>query len=412
MKIVIVGAGPAGVTAAETVRALDLHTEIAVLSAEPYPPYSPPAMIDHFLSGSDAHLWRGEDWPDRFQIDYRSNSQVSAIVPAHRQLQMADGTIIDYDQLVIATGSRLYAPIRGGDLPGVHNFKSLSTANALIKQVREQRARTAVIVGAGFIGMEIALLLCELGVKVTQVEMLDQVMPRMLDAETAGIVLQQMQARGVEVRLNTRASAFVGPGYAQAVELEGGETLGADILIAATGVKPNTELLKGSGVEFQWGITVDDHLRTSAPNVFAAGDVVETADRLTGESYVHAIFPNAVEQGRVVGLNLLGYDEVYEGADSMNSLKHLGIPVMAVGRKDGDEVLRYRRADVLRTIYLMNNRIIGFQLVNDIAAAGVLRELMNRRIDIRPFKDRLAQPSFGHGAVVWQAMVDGVHLEV
>ena len=369
-------------------------------------------MIDHFLSGSDAHLWRGEDWPDRFGIDYRNNTHVSAIVPAHGQLQVADGTTIDYDQLVIATGSRLHAPIGGSELPGVHNFKSLSTANALIKQVREQQARTAIIVGAGFIGMEIALLLCELGVKVIQIEMLDQVMPRMLDTETAGIVLQRLQARGVEVRLNTRASAFVGPEYARAVELDGGETLEADILIAATGVKPNTELLKGSGVEFQWGITVDDHLRTSVPNIFAAGDVVETVDRLTGKSYVHAIFPNAVEQGRVVGLNLLGHDEVYEGADSMNSLKHLGIPVMAVGRKDGDEVLRYRRADILRTVYLADNRIVGFQLVNDVSTAGVLRELMNRHIDIRPFKDRLAHPSFGHGAVVWQAMADGLYLEV
>ncbi len=410
MKIVIVGAGPAGVAAAETVRNLDRHTEIIVLSAEPYPPYSPPAMIDHFLSGSNAHLWRGEDWPDRFRIDYRNNTQVSAVVPAHRQLEMADGTTLGYDQLVIATGSRLYAPVKGGELPRVHNFKSLSTANVLINQVREQQARTAVIVGAGFIGMEIALLLCELGVRATQIEMVDQVMPRMLDADTAGIVLKQMQTRGVEVRLNTRASAFIGPGYAQAVELEGGETLEVDILIAATGVKPNTELLKGSEVEFQWGITVDDHLRTSVPNIFAAGDVAETVDRLTGESYVHAIFPNAVEQGRVVGLNLLGYDEVYEGADSMNSLKHLGIPVMAVGRKDGDEVLRYQRADVLRTIYLVNNRIVGFQLVNDISAAGVLRELMNRHVDIRPFKDRLARPSFGHGSVVWQALVGGEYL--
>jgi nitrite reductase (NADH) large subunit len=409
MSIVIVGAGPAGVTAAETVRTHDHHTEIVVLSAEPYPPYSPPAMIDHFLTGSNAHVWRGEDWADRFQIDYRDSTQVRAVAPADHQLQLGDGTILDYDQLVIATGSRLHAPVRGSDLSGIHNFKSLSTANALIHQIREQQAKTALIVGAGFIGMEIALLLCELGVQVTQIEMLDQVMPSMLDADTARIALKQMRARGVDVRLNTRASAFVGPGYAQAVELQSGGVLEADILIAATGVKPNTELLQDSGIEFQWGIIVDDHLRTNVPNIFAAGDAVETIDRLTGESYVHAIFPNAVEQGRVVGLNLLGYEEVYGGADSMNSLKHLGIPIMAVGRKDGNEVLRYQRADVLRTIYLTDNRIVGFQLVNDIAAAGVLRELMNRRIDVRPFKDRLARPDFGHGIVVWQAIAGGMH---
>ena len=410
MKIVIVGAGPAGITAAETVRTHDHDAAIIVLSAEPHPPYSPPAMIDHFLTGSNVHLWRGEDWPGRFRIDYRNNTHVMAVVPDRHQLRLGDGTTLDYDQLVIATGSRLHAPVKGSDLPGIHNFKSLSTANALVKQVREQQARAAVIIGAGFIGIEIALLLRELGVAVTMIEMFDQVMPRMLGADTAGIVLKQIRTRGIDVRLNTRASAFVGSGYAQAVELEGGDTLEAGILIAATGVKPNTGLLEDSGVECRWGITVDDHLRTNIPNVFAAGDVVETVDRLTGESYVHAIFPNAVEQGRVVGLNLLGFDEVYAGADSMNSLKHLGIPIMAVGRKDGDDVLRYQRADVLRTIYLVNNRIVGFQLVTDVSAAGVLRELMNRRIDIYPFKDQLVRPDFGHGVVVWQAIAGGVRL--
>jgi nitrite reductase (NADH) large subunit len=127
-------------------------------------------------------------------------------------------------------------------------------------------------------------------------------------------------------------------------------------------------------------------------------------DRLTGETFVHAIFPNAVEQGRVVGLNLAGYDVCYEGADRMNSLKHLGLPVMAVGLKEGDEILQEKRNGDLRTLYLKQNHLVGFQLVGDIRAAGILRTLIIQQRDISPLKHHLLDPNFGQGMMVWQAV--------
>ena len=404
MKVVIVGAGPAGVTAAETLREHDPKAEIVMLSAEPYAPYSPPAMVDHFLTGSGAHLWRGEDWPERMGVDYRSGAAVTAVEPEQHRVRTADREAIEFDKLVIATGSRLHAPLEGADLAGGCNFKSLSAAEELVRRIQTGKARSALIVGAGFIGMEIALLLRHLGVQVTQLEMLDQVMPGMLDAETASFALQAMQERGVQVRLNTTVKAFAGKRRATGVLLESGETLKADLYIAATGVKPNLEFLEDSGIRREWGITVDEHLRTSHPDVYAAGDVIEAPDRLTGERYVHAIFPNAVAQGTVVGLNLAGFDIPYEGADRMNSLKHLDLPIMAVGLKEGDEVLRDRQNGNLRTLYLKQDRLVGFQMVGDIRAAGVLRALMIRGQDLRPLKHRLLDPSFGQGTVAWRAV--------
>ncbi len=404
MKIVIIGAGPAGVSAVETIRVHDHDPEIVMLSAEPTPPYSPPAMADHFITGSDTHLWKGSDWPKQMGLDYRMGVEVTKVQPEAHSLALKDGGTLEYDRLVIATGSRLYAPLPGADLPGVHNFKSLSAAEKIVNRVRKGEAKTAVIVGAGFIGMEIALLLRELGVSVIQVEMLDQVMSTMLDKDTASIALDLMLQRGVDVRLNTKAEAFLGNGSAKALKLESGEVLEGDILIAATGVKPNLDFLGDSGVEHEWGIRVDDHLRTNLPDVYAAGDVAETPDRLTGETYVHAIFPNAVEQGHIVGLNLAGYDTTYEGADRMNSLKHLGLPIMAVGLKDGDEILQEKRNGNLRTIYLKENRLVGFQLAGEIQSAGVLRTLMIQGSDIRPIKHHLLDPNFGQGTMVWRAM--------
>jgi len=404
-RIVFIGAGPAGVSAVETLRLHDRHSSVIMLSTEPYPPYSPPAMVDHFITGSGAHLWRGTDWPIHMEVDYRPGVVAAAVRPESHQVQLGNGQAIEYDQLVIATGSRLHAPLEGVDLPGIYNFKSLSAAEALIGRVKSGQARTALIVGAGFIGMEIALLLCELGVKVVQIEMLDQVMPAMLDAHTAAFALQAMRQRGVDVRLNTKAQAFVGNGDATGVQLESGEVLEADILIAATGVRPNLDFLAGSEIAHRWGVTVDDRLRTSIPDIYAAGDCIETSDRLTGDIYVHAILPNAIEQGKVVALNLLGYDTVYEGAERMNSLKHLGLPIIAVGLKQGDEVLRARVDGGWRTLYLQENRLLGFQLIGDIRAAGALRTLLNRHEDIRRIKDRMLEPTFGQGSLVWQAIV-------
>lgn len=405
MRLVIIGAGPAGLTVAETVRKHDPQSSIAMVSSEPYAPYAPPAMADHFLTGRDQTLfWHGRDVCDRLGIDFHSGVAVSAVKPAEHRVELANGSTLAYDALVVASGSRLYAPVPGADLPGIANFKSLRAAEALVERARRGDAKSAVIVGAGFIGVEVALVLRELGLAVTMVEALDRVMPRMLDRETAGIVQRELTRRGVELRLDTRAAAFIGDQRAEHVALETDELLSADVYVAATGVKPNLEPLEGAGVDSKWGIVVDDHLRTNVADVYAAGDVAETVDRLTGERYVHAIFPNAVEQGRVVGLNLLGRDTRYEGAESMNSLKHVGLPVIAVGAQSGNEELRYRDGSALRKVFLVDNRIVGFRLTGDISSSGVYRSLMLKRADITPFRRHLVEPGFGIGHIAFAAM--------
>jgi len=165
--------------------------------------------------------------------------------------------------------------------------------------------RSVVIVGCGFIGVELALLLSDLGVTVTVLGRRGWVMPRMLDPDTAAVAERAIRARGVDLRLGVAAAAFVGDDTVAGVEMADGTVLTADAYVAATGVKPHVEYLGGSGIGVDWGVHVDDRMRTDAPDVYAAGDVAEAADRMTGERYVHATFPNAVSQGEVVAHNIL-----------------------------------------------------------------------------------------------------------
>lgn len=399
MTILIVGAGPAGVTVAETVRQYNREAKITMISEEPFPPYSPPALAEYFMTGRKVHYWRGEDFAAKQDIDYRQATRVQAVRPEKNRIMLSNGKAMDYDQLVLAPGGRLYAPIEGVDQEGIYNFKSLSAAEELLRRIRGKKAKSVLIVGAGFIGVEIALVLQELGLEVSML-VRSRVMRQMLDKGSSETVLGMLLDKGIKVHRGEAADAiaFVANGRVRAVKMRSGVELSADIYVAATGLRPNIEFLQDSGIQTKWGILVDPQQRTNVHNVFAAGDAAETVDLLSGKRYVHAIFPNAISQGRIVAYNLLGWQQSYQGAESMNSLKHLGLPVMAIGSMEGEEVA-VQADGGSRKLFFRDGRLVGCRLVGDTRAAGILRSLINKKRSVEAFRNRLTDPRFGIGMV-------------
>lgn len=397
MKIVIIGAGPAGITVAETLCRYNFNAEIVMLSGEPYPPYSPPGLAEYFLTGQELHLWRGRDYPAALKIDYRSGAAVASVRPEKKALLMADGEMISYDRLVLASGSRLFAPLEGQYKPGVYNLKSLSSVERMLGRIRDGKAKSAIVIGAGFIGVEIGLTLADMGLKVTQL-VRSRVLRSVLDDELSLVIEHIMERRGVNILAgaDNDAVAFAGQSRVTGIQTKRGDIIKADLIVAATGMRPNIEYLKGSGIKIDSGVVVDDRMRTNFSDISAIGDTANVPNRVTGERYVHGNFPNAIAQAQIAAYDLMGWDIRYEGADTMNSLKHLGIPMIVAGHMGGQEI-RAQKGDAIRKVYLQNNRIIGFRLVGDIHSAGIYRTLMNRRTDVSPFLDRLLDPGFGMG---------------
>ena len=226
--------------------------------------------------------------------------RAAGLDPKAGKLTLDDGTALEYDDLLIATGSSaVRAPVPGADGPGVHSFWTLEQARGVVAEIRP--GSHVVMVGAGFIAFTILNSILALGARLTIVEIAPQILPRMIDRQGASLVDAWLRKHGVEIRTGATLSAVEQHAGRRRLRFKDGEDLDADVVIMATGIRTNLGWLDGSGIRVNRGVVVDDHLRSSVPNVYAAGDVAEGRDLVTGQPDVHAIEPTAMEHGRVVG---------------------------------------------------------------------------------------------------------------
>ncbi|MDX9861410.1 MAG: FAD-dependent oxidoreductase [Rhodospirillales bacterium] len=399
MRYVLIGAGPAGVVAAETLRKTDPEGDIVLLSDEPEPPYSRMAL-PYFLVGTideaGTYLRKSENHYIDLGIDFR-HARVERIDPDGRAVTLAGGESLAYDRLMIATGSRTRRPsLPGIDLPGVHPCWTLADSREIIRRAAPDSR--VVLMGAGFIGCIVLESLIKRGVKPTVVEMADRMVPRMMNPAAAGLIKAWCAAKGIEVLTSTRVTAIEDTGQSRdplRVVLDEGAPLRAALVVVATGVRPSIAFLEGSGIGTDFGIVVDSHLKSTADHVYAAGDVAQGPDFMGGWS-VHAIQPTAVEHARIAALNMAGGNATYHGSLAMNVLDTAGLVSSSFGQwqgvEGGDSV---ERVDAARFRYTRlefdKDRLVGAICLGRTDQIGVLRGLIQSRVRLGAWKARLME---------------------
>lgn len=401
MRHVIIGAGPSGVIAAETLRKSNPNVEIVLIGNESIPPYSRMAIPYYLLENIEeegTHL-RSSRYFDQQNINYLVQN-VSNVDSDVKEVVFNSGEKLSYDKLLIATGSKpLLPPIEGTDLPNVHNCWTIEDARNIVAE--SKNCKNIVLMGAGFIGCIILEALFKGDTNLTVIEMGSRMVPRMLDEKAGGLLEKWCIEKGINVKTSTRITAIkANDADTMTVELDNGETIPACMVISATGVKPNIEFLEGSGIDVDHGVIVNNKMQTNVANIYAAGDVAQGLDFSTGESTVQAIQPTATDHGRIAGLNMSGQAVEHHGSVNMNVLDTVGLISHSFGLwmgADGGDSVNIYNPDAYKYLNLRfgiddeNDVLVGASTVGMTQHIGVIRGLIESKIHLGEWKERLLQ---------------------
>jgi NAD(P)H-nitrite reductase large subunit len=394
LRHVILGNGPAGVIAAETIRKHARDDTIVLVGDEPEPPYSRMA-IPYLLMGqigeAGTYLRKGNDHFGQQRIELVTGRAKSVDAPG-RKVLLDDGRTVEFDTLLLATGATpIRPPIPGIDMAGVHSCWTLADARQIMA-LAKPGARVLQI-GAGFIGCIIMEALAARGVQLTVVETGDRMVPRMMSQGAGAMIKRWVEQKGVTVHTSTRVEA-IHPGAPLEVRLSSGEKLVADMVIRAAGVQPNIGFLEHSGIQCLQGVLTDERMQTSVPGIYAAGDCAEAFDVLSGKTIVSAIQPNAADQAYCAGINMAGGRAALHGVTQINVLDTLGLVSTSFGQWQGvpggehaeltdDANFRYLRLEFGGDV------LVGSNAIGLTEHVGVLRGLTQSRVRLGPWKDRL-----------------------
>jgi len=390
MSYIVVGNSAAGLFAVEEIRRHDTQSEIIVLTAEEERSYSR-CLTTYFLAGdipaSRLYL-RDFNFAETLNITIVYGVEVSGIDPARQRVQSTDGREWEYSKLLLAMGaSANKLLIRGGNLPEVFTLRTMKDALA-INRVLEQGAQKAVVIGGGLVSLKSAYALKKRGLSVRVLIASGQILSQMLDHTAAGLLQRHLENNGLNFFLKTEAEAIVGENHVQGVSIGPQTELPADLVVVGKGVSPNIGGLSQAGFKIGRGLQVDSSLATNLPNIYAAGDIVETWDVVLQKFTVNATWPNATVQGRIAGANMCGGGEIYQGSLSLNSVDFFGLSAMSVGitkLPDSTGQENWSQAETLKMVggvpiyskLLWQGTILkGFVLVGDTSQCGVLTALV------------------------------------
>ncbi|MGD8986028.1 MAG: FAD-dependent oxidoreductase [Desulfobacteraceae bacterium] len=408
MKHLIIGNGIAGVQAAETIRRYDPDSAITLIGGETFPPYCRP-MIGLVLEGSippEEMVIRGEDFYASFNIEPVLGEWVQGIDVEKKEVSTDKGKTYPFDRLLIASGADPQAAdIEGADLNKIFLMRNESDVKKIIDSL--EGAKNALVLGCGLVGLKAAQGLVHRGLDVTIVDKLAYPLALILDDKAGGMVTKQLQDMGIRLKMDSQVVAFQGNGSVREAHLADGSKIPCDIVIVAIGVVPSTSFVPTEQIRVDFGIAVNEYLETTAPDVYAAGDVVECMDVARNEMRVNAIWPVAVRQGFFAGMNMAGRSVVYNGSLVRNVFRFYDVDILAGGfvcpPSDGNysvHITENPRNRRYRKLVFRDDILVGLIMVNDIEQGGVLLSLIRYQIPIELPKDKLLQPSFNFSQLV------------
>ncbi len=405
VRYLLIGNSTAAIGAAEGIRDRDKTGRILLYSRERCHTYSRP-LISYLLAGKigeERMIYRPREFYTDNGIETRLGSAITSIDAKKRVVTDVDGRRTGFDKLLIATGGKPVIPAVENDASrGVFTFTCWDDARAIDGFLRERRRECAVVVGGGLIGIKAAQALHARGLHVFIVELGKRLLPTILDDEASLLAARELAEAGVDVTCGATASRIVSDnGLVSSAVLSNGREIVCDLVIMAVGVKPDVEMARDAGIEVSSGIIVDENMQTSCAGIYAAGDVVQTDDKLAGTSRPIPVLPNAYRQGRIAGAAMAGVKTPHDGFFAMNSLQVFGLPIISVGlataEGSGYEILKMKMEGrrSYRRMVLRGKQLVGALFVGEIERAGIITGIIRDQLDVSGFHDLLLSDRFG-----------------
>ena len=393
--IVVAGAGHAAGQLVATLKQKNFAGNITVIGDEPYLPYQRPPLSKKFLAGeipAERLYVKPESFYDAPNIEFRLNTRVNAIARDERAITTDRGESINYDKLILAIGSRVRTlPVPGAELGNVHYLRNIDDVAAI--RAHLGTARRAVIVGAGYIGLEVAAVLSQAGLDVSVIEMADRVMSRVVAADVSAFFEREHIAQGVTLELSTALRAFHGDAVVNGVETVDGRRLPADFVVIGAGILPNTDIAETAGLDVVDGIVVDDRCVTNDPHIFAVGDCTSHPNAIYGRNVRLESVHNALEQAKTAATNACGDDAVYAQVPWFWSDQYdLKLQIAGLSAGYDDVVIRGNPDErAFSCVYLRQGRLIAVDSVN--APRDFIQAKSLIAAAAEPARDKLADVS-------------------
>jgi len=396
-RYVIIGNGPAGIDAIEAVRRVDSQGEITNICAEHHLPYSKP-LLPFYIGGQISEervYFRPKSFYKDNDVIFVSDDKAIEIIPEEQRVILDSGKVVPYDKLLIASGSTPREPgIEGYEKGNVFHLITLDDAREIVSQM--PKITKALILGGGPLGLKTAMALSGRGIDTKVIVTSPHVMSQVLDFDSAAVIERKLGDAGIDFVLGRSVVAVDGKSRAEEAILDNDERLKCDLVIIGKGLIPNLQFLANTRLVVRnVGIIVNQYMQTSCENVYAAGDVAETYDLISGKSSVIAVWPRASEQGYCAGYNMAGFPKEYVGTHRMNSLDFEDVSCIVMGdirtMKPGFSIIIQRdlKRHIYQKIVLEEGRIRGAVIIGRVANVGAINRFIRRRVNVEQHKRAL-----------------------